>query len=154
MALPPLAPISELERRIGRSIDPGAERERAAALISDASTLVRHEASATWVDADGELIAVPDLAVTIALAAALRGWYNPAAIESTQLGAVSVRYADVWLTATERDRLGSLGATGFQSITMRHGYGFDGPDRWGYAPVAHGDNDLGADAADWFPIGY
>lgn len=153
MALPPLAPISELERRIGVAIEPGAERERAAALISDASTLVRHEASATWVDAQGDLDAVPDLAVTITLAAALRGWYNPAAIESTQLGAVSVRYADVWLTAAERERLGSLGQSGLTSLTMRHGYGWDGPDRYGYAPVDHAPG-VGGEFADWFPIGY
>lgn len=152
MALVPLASIVELERRIGETITDSKERDRALALLTDASTLVRHEAGRTWVDADGELTDVPDVAVAIALAAAMRSWYNPAGVESTQLGAVSVRFPDVWLTSRERDQLTSLTRQGIISVDTSHGYGWD-CDTVGWAPVDYGGG-AGVGTADWFPIGY
>lgn len=154
MALPPLSTVEELERRVGKPIPEGAERDRALALISDASTLVRHEAGRTWVDAEGELLAddVPDMAVVVTLAAAQRAWYNPGGVESTQVGAVSIRFGDVWLTAIERDRLADMSSGGLLSIPMKHGYGWEG-DLTGWVPTDHTGTGP-APGGDWFPIGY
>lgn len=153
MALPPLAELADLEARVGAAIEQGRERERAASLLADASTLVRHEAGDTWVDASGNLFEVPDIAVTTCLSAALRGWYNPASIESQQLGAVSVRFGDVWLTRTESERLKGIGQPGIMSIKLTPGFGFDGSDRSAYAPVSNMADGPATPAADWFPLG-
>jgi hypothetical protein len=155
MALPPLASVTDLEARLVAPITDAHQRERAEALLADASTLVRYEANRTWVDPDTGLpTAVPDVAVTICLQAALRAFYNPAQVASQQLGAASVRYGDVWLTGSECERLAGLGRTRgeLQSIELQPGFGFE-RDYWGYAPV---DNEPGMStpAADWFPIGY
>lgn len=153
MALPALVGLEELERRLGESILEPAERDRAAALLSDASTLVRHEAGRTWVDANGDLVAdVPDIAVTVALHAAMRAWYNPASIESQQLGAASVRFGDVWLSAVERDRLNSLGRTTIISVEAEHGFGFHRDVDW-WVPVDYGDG-VGIPYGDPYPLGY
>jgi hypothetical protein len=153
MALVPLATVEMMETRLGKPIEAGAERDRAEALISDASTLVRHEAGRTWVDAEGDLVVdVPDVAVMTAISAAIRAWYNPSQIESAQLGAVSIRYGDVWLTAVERDRIGSISRAGIQSLDLNHGFGFDGNPTEGWAPYDF--TGLGAAPGDWFPIGY
>jgi len=85
--LPPLATIPDLEARIGHPITDPAEQARANALLADASSLVRFAANQTWVDENGDLTVVPDLAVSITCQAALRGWFNPAGIEAAQLGA-------------------------------------------------------------------
>lgn len=152
MALVPIATVEDMVARLGKPVEDGAERDRAEALLSDASTLVRHEAGRTWVDAEGDLEDVPDVAVMTALSAAIRAWYNPSQIESAQLGAVSIRYGDVWLTAVERERLSTLGRGGIQSIELSHGYGFEGNRLLGWAPYDH--TGLGAAPGDWFPIGY
>lgn len=152
MALVPLATVDDMETRLGKTIAAGVERDRAEALISDASTLVRHEAGRTWVDAEGDLDSPPDVAVMTALSAAIRAWYNPSQIESAQLGAVSIRYGDVWLTAVERERLSSITRSGIQSIETTHGFGFEGTPREGWAPYDF--TGLGVAPGDWFPIGY
>lgn len=153
MALVPLTSVEELELRLGKTIPDGAERDRAEALLSDASTLVRHETGRTWVDAEGDLVAdVPDLLVTITIAAAMRAWYNPAGIQAAQLGAVSVRYADVWLTSVERDRLSELTRSSILSIEAKHGFGFESDDHTGWVPYDF--TGLGEAPGDYFPIGY
>lgn len=154
MALPPLADLSALAARLGAPFEPGAERERAAALLSDASVLVRHEAGRTWIDAEGELAEVPDIAVTTTLMSATRAWYNPASVDSQQLGAVSVRFGDVWLTAAERSRLKGLGQAGLSSIKLTPGFGFETDDTTGWAPVDYLDVGTPTPGADWAPIGY
>jgi hypothetical protein len=154
MALVPLATVEDMETRLGKAIPEGLERDRAQALLADASTLVRHEVGRTWVDAEGDLENVPDVAVMTAISAAIRAWYNPSQIESAQLGAVSIRYGDVWLTAVERDRLGTLntGRAGTLSLELKHGYGFEGNRLEGWAPYQF--NEVGPAPGDWFPIGY
>ena len=154
--LPALATIEDLEARLGHPIVDDAERARAQALLDDASALVRFVAGQTWVDDtfDPPVITdVPDVVVSITCAAALRGWYNPAAIESAQLGAVSVRYGGAWLSGSEREALAqySRGA-GLQQQLLKPGFGFDG-NVYGYAPVDN-EEGLSTPAADWFPIGY
>lgn len=154
MALPPLATIADLEARLGREITDPAEQTRAEALLADASALVRFAAGQTWVDDTDSLTEVPDLAVTITCQAALRGWYNPAAIESAQLGAVSVRYGNAWLTAQETAQLGLFSrGHGLTQLELKGGYGFDGAV-WGWVPV---NNEEGLDTsavADYFPLGW
>lgn len=154
MALVPLATVEDMETRLGKAIPVGTERDRAQALIADASTLVRHEVGRTWVDAEGELQDVPDVAAMTALSAAIRAWYNPSQIESAQLGAVSIRYGNVWLTAAERERLGTIvtGRAGLISVDTEHGFGFHGANREGWAPYQF--NPVGPAPGDWFPIGY
>lgn len=152
MALVPLTSVDELERRLGKTIPDGAERDRADALLSDASTLVRHAAGATWVDAEGDLTDVPDLAVTITIAAAIRAWFNPAGVTAQQLGAVSVRYADVWLTGKETDQLAQMTRQSVQSIELEHGFGFKGDTNAGWVPYDH--TGLGPAPGDYAPIGY
>lgn len=152
MALPPLAAIGDLEARIGEPIKEVAERERAVAVLTDASTLVRDAAGATLVNDTGDVDSPPDIAVAITLAAAVRAWYNPAGVSSGQIGASTFRFAgDVWLTAAERGRLSSLSGQTITSVEMTHGFGFDGLPS-GYVPVDYGDGQ--APYADWFPLGY
>lgn len=153
MALPPLATIEEFNALIIGDVKPGEETERANALLTAASSLVRFEAGTDWVDETGTLSGVPDVANTITLAAAVRAWYNPAQVNSQQLGASSVRYGDVWLTKSEADRLGLLaGKRGLTSVNLTPGFGFE-RDNYGWAPVAY-DEVHDWSAADWFPIGY
>lgn len=153
MALPPLATVADMEARIGRAIEGDENVARANALLADASALVRFEANRTWVDAEtGELVGVPDYVVTLTVNAALRGWYNPAGIESAQLGAVSVRYGSAWLTNTERENLALLTrGKGITQMILTPGFGFE-RDVYGYVPVDNAEG-LHTPAADWFPLG-
>jgi len=153
MGLPSLASIEDVEARLGGPITVPADRARAAALISDASTLVRHETGRQWVDEMGALTAVPDIAVTIAIKVAIRAFINPAEITSTQLGAASIRFGDVWLTANERRALTHSGSssTGLVSVDTSHGFGFEGRLDEGWAPVDYGQGQWVH--ADPFPMG-
>lgn len=150
--LPALATLADLEARIGHALTDADEITRANALLDDASALVRFETGKTWVDELGGLVGVPDFAITVTATAALRGWYNPAQIESAQLGAVSVRYGGAWLTESERERLGMLvGRGGLTSIQLTPGFGFE-RDLTGWVPVDNAEG-LSTPAADWFPFG-
>lgn len=154
--LPALATIEDMEARIGHPITDPAERARAQALLDDASSLVRFVANQDWMDDtfDPPVIGVvPDVVTSITCAAALRGWYNPAGIESAQLGAVSVRYGGAWLSGSEREALAMWSRnTGLQQQLLKPGFGFDS-NRVGYAPVDNAEG-LSTPDADWFPIGY
>jgi hypothetical protein len=150
--LPPLATLAQLEARIGRTLTDQADIDRANALLEDASSLVRFEAGVDWVDDMGALTAVPDVAVTITLASSVRAWYNPAQVQSEQLGAAMVRFGDVWLTGAEADRLQRLNDDGaFKSVELVGGFGFES-DAYGYVPVDYGQGQW--PYADWFPLGY
>lgn len=156
MPLPSLATVPDMEARLGHTIDDPNEQVRAQALLDDASALIRFEANRTWMDDTVDppvLGAVPDFVVSLTAQAALRGWYNPAGIESAQLGAVSVRYGGAWLTSAERAQLALLNrGQGLQNIELHPGFGFEG-STLGYVPVDNAEN-LHTPAADWFPIGY
>lgn len=154
MALPPLATIADLEARLGHGITDPGEQARANALLADASALVRFAAGQTWVDETDTLTDVPDLAVTITCQAALRGWYNPAAIESAQLGAVSVRYGSAWLTAQETAQLGLFSrGHGLTQAELVGGYGFE-RGSLGWVPVNNEEGLDTAQVADYFPLGW
>ena len=153
--LPSLATIADMEARLGRPITDEAERERAQALLNDASALIRFEANQTWMDETQDppvLGPVPDYVVSLTALSALRGWYNPAGIESAQLGAVSVRYGGAWLTNAERANLALLNrGQGFQSLELTPGFGFERAS-YGWVPVDNAEN-LHTPEADWFPLG-
>lgn len=151
--LPALVAVEDLEARLPADITDAHDRLRAQKLLDDASVLVRHEARNNFVNDDGDDTA-PDLVRVIVLAAAKRAWFNPAAIETQQLGAVSVRYGDVWLTATERGQLASIisgaNAAGVRMLELRHGFGFNGAVS-DEVPVDYGDG-VGIGTADGFPM--
>jgi hypothetical protein len=140
--LPPLATLPQLEARLGRTLTVAAEIDRANALLEDASSLVRFEAGEDWVE------------TTITLAASVRAWFNPAQVQSEQLGAAMVRFGDVWLTGAEADRLGRLGddAT-LHSVELTPGFGFEG-SAFGWAPCDNNSDGGSVPWADWAPIGY
>jgi len=71
VALPSLATVEELSARLPVGVDI-LDDTRAAAALEDASTLVRDEAGATWVDTLGALIVVPDVVRMIVLEVAGR----------------------------------------------------------------------------------
>jgi hypothetical protein len=152
---PSLATVEDMEARLGRAMTDATERARAQALLDDASALVRFETNQSYIDPDtGDLVAdLPDIVVTITVNAALRGWYNPAGIESAQLGAVSVRYGSAWLTNTEREQLALMTrGKGLSQAILIGSFGFDGAP-YGYVPVDNAEG-LSTPAADWFPLGY
>lgn len=153
--LPPLATTDQLAVRVGKTTFAlGPETDRAFALLEDASALVRFEAGTDWVDPDtGLATPVPDVAVTITLSSATRAWFNPAQVQSEQLGAAMVRFGDVWLTKAETERLAELGGTSdLTSVVLTPGFGFERPATLGWAPADYGE---GQDPyADWAPIGY
>lgn len=153
--LPPLATLDQLAVRVGKTaFAPGVEVDRASALLEDASALVRFEAGTDWVDPEsGAALPVPDVAVTITLSAATRAWFNPAQVQSEQLGAALVRFGDVWLTGVEADRLANLGGEGdLKSVSLTPGFGFERLDAYGWAPCDYGQGQH--PYADWAPIGY
>lgn len=153
--LPPLATRAQLEARIARTLTDPADIARADALLEDASSLVRFETGLDWVDPDtGALLAVPDVAVSITLNSALRAWYNPAQVQSEQLGAAMVRFGDVWLTGAEADRLRRLNDDGaLHSVELSPGFGFEG-NYLGWAPCDNNGDGATIPYADWAPIGY
>ena len=154
--LPSLATVADMEARLGHPIADTDERARAQALLDDASSLVRYAANTAWMDETVDppvLGVVPDFIVSITAQAALRGWFNPAGIESAQLGAVSVRYGGAWLTAAERDQLALLNrGQGLQQMLLQPGFGFE-RDVIDYVPVDNASN-LHTPDADWFPLGH
>jgi hypothetical protein len=152
--LPPLATLAQFEARIARTLTDQTDIDRANALLEDASSLVRFEAGEDWVDEAGALAAVPDVATTITLSASVRAWYNPAQVQSEQLGAAMVRFGDVWLTGAEADRLRRLGDDStLHTVELTGGFGFDGTP-FGYAPCDNNDDGATVPYADWVPIGY
>lgn len=101
----PLASITELEARLGRTFT-GEESGRALALLDDASALVRAEAGRDWVDDTGALVAVPAPARAVVLRAAERAARNPEGFRSESAGDYSYQRSEsetgVFLTDAER----------------------------------------------------
>lgn len=107
--LPALAPVEDLEARLG--LDPGtlvdANLGRARAALADASALVRMEARRTWVDEAGALTVVPDAIVRVVLGAAQRGYTNPDGATQESAGPFARSFnpdaVSVYLTRPELD---------------------------------------------------
>lgn len=103
--LPAFASTSELAVRIPGGISDDDEA-RAQGVLEDASSLIRAEAGTTWVT-EGVLDEdVPDIVVTVCIAAAKRAFTNPEAVTSESLGDAARSFgdasSDVYLTAAEK----------------------------------------------------
>lgn len=130
MALPPLAPVSDLAAWVGRDI-PDAD-PRAGAVLSAASALVRAYTGQTWADDAGNLANVPEDAAAITVQIAARVWTNPAGLESVTLDDGTRRWGSsgglgLYLTESEKEVLaahvdGGPPDLGTLSITTGTGY--------------------------------
>ncbi len=116
MSLPALAELADLAARIPGGIEEDDE-PRAQAALDDASALIRAEAGDDWVT-DGDPPALdtdnlPDVAVTVCLAAARRAFVNPDGVTQESLDGYSTSYrndsADVYLTKAERRLISQAG---------------------------------------------
>lgn len=127
MSLPALADLEALAARIFPSGIDEAEEPRAQAALDDASALIRAEAGQDWVTA-GDPVALsddlPDVAVTVCLAAARRALVNPDGVVSETIQGYATNYGndsgDVYLTRAERRlirRASGLGTVGVQRTT-------------------------------------
>lgn len=104
--LPPLATIDQFDARLPGGLSTG-DSARAEATLEDASALVRAEAGLTWVDDAGDLTEVPDIIVSVTLAAAKRAFVNPDMLRSEAIQDYQASFGssspDVYLTKAERD---------------------------------------------------
>lgn len=131
MSLPLLAAIEDLEAWLGQAV---SNPERADAILTAASTLVRSQSGRTWVGANGEpnegLTEVQlESARTVVLMVAARVWNNPYGTTQEATGPFS-RSVAAWaalgmeLTDTERSMLGTSANTGLWSLrTTRDDFG-------------------------------
>lgn len=103
--LPSLATLEQFDPRVPGGVA-ASDEARAQANLDDASALVRAEAGKTWVDEANELDGVPDVIVTVTIAAAKRAFMNPDMVRSESIDGYSTSYAaaspDVYLTKAER----------------------------------------------------
>jgi hypothetical protein len=151
--LPSLAALEDLAARIPGDISE-EDYARAEAALADASAMVRTEAGQTWVDAEGELADVPDVAVAVTIAAARRAFVNPEMLASESIQDYSSTFSspssDIYLTKQERTALRRItGRSGlWTQATTRSDVGPDTPSvrphPWGstpseeYDPLAEG----------------
>jgi len=108
MSLPPLATVDELSARLPVGVDLG-DNARAAAALEDASTLVRDEAGATWVDDLGVLTVVPDVVRMIVLEVAGRALNRSFVYGAEGEGATEV--GGLYLKSDEKRRLNAAVGT-------------------------------------------
>lgn len=116
--LPALAPVSDLANLV-EDFDEAADTARAGLKLRQASALVREAAAQTWMTADDPpvLDVVPEVAWTITLEAAKRGFDNPRGSQSFTIDDFTDRLGDaavtgVYLTEQETALLGKLRASG------------------------------------------
>jgi hypothetical protein len=100
MSLPSLATIADVR---DRAPDITLDDFQVAALLADASAIVRAYAGMTWVDsATGELSGVPDGVVGIVSSMVIRYLRAPEGIAEERIGNYSVNYASAYAAATDR----------------------------------------------------
>ncbi|TDC33455.1 hypothetical protein [Micromonospora sp. KC213] len=132
MSLPPLAPVAELERRLGLAPGTlaGTDLVRAGVALEDASALVRAEAGTDWVAEDGVTITAPPVVATVVLAAALRAYRNPDGYSGESVGDYAYQYAreatSMYLTAAEvtivQRAAGKLAGSGVYTVRTPSAY--------------------------------
>lgn len=107
MTAPALATVNDLGTYLGAQItDTDA---RAAVILATASAQVRAAAGQTWLDAEGRLTSVHELAWTVTIQAAARAWANPTGAASGTAGPFAATWAaGVALTADEKEQLAAL----------------------------------------------
>lgn len=152
--MPALGTVAQIAARIGEPITAPEEIQLAVAVLNEASEQIRHYAQQPYWTAES----APAVAVTIAVAAAARGFLNPSGFDSERGDMVTFNrqkdYATgASLTAQEITIVKALGRTGnVRSIGLKSD---DRPvprsrtmaeDR-GYCPVDWGGNKP-------FPLGY
>lgn len=124
--LPPLASVEQLADRLGHTPE-GAEADRAAALLIDASELIRDVAGEDWVDDANELEDVPRRVEKICLAVAYRAFVNPEALSQRSVGDSAKSFdrtrreggEAVYLTEQEKRAVRkAAGGSTFTSVTM------------------------------------
>jgi hypothetical protein len=95
VSLPPLAPVSAIEIRLGLEEGSLADLDlaRAEAALVDVSSLVREIAGKDYVALDLVTITAPDPVVTVTVQAALRTYRNPDGFASESLGGGAYGYA-------------------------------------------------------------
>lgn len=103
MAEPALASLVAFEERLGRSLS-ADEAARAQAALHDVSVLVR--AAAGWTTNPSE---IPEGAVSVTLAAAIRAFEIPAGVNTLTIGNVTMRFdaSGAYLTADEAAQVAS-----------------------------------------------
>jgi len=82
---PPLITIEEYAARLGHTLG-ATEQAQAAALLGDASALVRLEAGEDFLNDDGDLDEVPDAIAGVVYAMVRRAIENPRALTGETLG--------------------------------------------------------------------
>lgn len=142
----PLADVSALEIRLGRSLE-GAEVGRAVALLDDASALVRDVAGKDWIDpVTGDLLSVPGTIRATVLRMVDRAVRNPDGFSSESAGDYSYQRTGVqpgiYLTeAEERAIRRALGKSGMwtQPVTRNEEWYTTGwvDDQFGTEPIPY-----------------
>lgn len=120
MTLPAFAALEQFAARLPGGID-AADETRAQAALDDASALIRLEAGKTWTTDDELDDDVPDIILTVCVAAARRAFNNPDGVRSESTGSYSVSLADssgdVYLTKAERGHVRrAAGRTGVWAL--------------------------------------
>lgn len=120
MGLPALAPVTDLAVWMGVAITEGTDVDRARALLSAASTLVRSRAGKLWVDAEGNAEDdVPDQIAHVVVSVAARLWANPTGAATSGAGPFSSTWAKpvFALTEAEADMVdAAMGTATFRGI--------------------------------------
>lgn len=154
MVLPSLASTGDLEARLGVTLE-GDALGRAEATLADASALIRSEAGLDWVDADGHLDAVPDVAKAICLAAAYRAFRNPDGAAQTSTGDVSISFGRtppgaLYLTEAELRAVRRLGGgSRVSTIALESPWAVQSGGSPYYVPVAGGGDPIPLGPFPW-----
>lgn len=129
MTLAALASTSDLGALLGASIDDSDAR--AVLVLRMASGQVRDAAGLTW-----ETGGVPEVAWTVTLAAAARGYSNPTGADDLKTGPFAASFsAGVLLTDEERERVAALNPStppGLSSVRVKAPWGASGTHYPGY----------------------
>jgi len=141
--LPPLATVDDLSARLPVGVDLG-DNARAAAALEDASTLVRNEAGAEWVDALGALTVVPDIVRMIVLEVAGRALNRSFVYGADGEGATEV--GGLYLKGDEKRRLNAAVGTNSRPALWSLPTTRGDEDETEYRPVTGG--------GDLLPWGY
>ena len=126
MGLPALADDRALARWLRVSIETTDDLQRAQDYLRTASTLVRSRAGETWVDAEGNLEAVPDGISQVVVMVAARLWRNPTSDRAGATGPFSTTFgAGFELTEAEAamvdDAMGSTSFGGIGTLSTTRG---------------------------------
>lgn len=133
-SVPPLAPLSDLIRRLGYTATPsGAEGDRAEFLLDAASELIRDTAGKTWLnDVEDAVEDVPRRVQRITVEVAFRAFGNPQALSQRTIGDDSKSFdragldggEAIYLTDREQDAICKAAGvvSSFTAVTLTSPY--------------------------------